>query len=52
VTKVSALKAFYRAEEYHQDYLKNNPNNPYIVMNDLPKLGALKKNFPELYRAD
>jgi len=52
VTKVSALKAFYRAEEYHQDYLKNNPNNPYIVMNDLPKLAALKKDFPELYRAD
>lgn len=52
VTKVSALKAFYRAEEYHQDYLKNNPNNPYIVYNDLPKLAALKKDFPALYRED
>lgn len=52
VTKVSALKAFYRAEEYHQDYSKNNPNNPYIVMNDLPKLAALKKGFPELYQSD
>jgi len=52
VTKVSALRAFYRAEEYHQDFLKNNPNNPYIVYNDLPKLAALKKDFPELYRED
>src|SRR5437899_11132957 len=50
VTKVSALKAFYRAEEYHQDYLRNNPNNPYIVYNDLPKLENLKKVFPNLYQ--
>jgi hypothetical protein len=35
---------------YHQDYLKNNPNNPYIVACDLPKLAALKKDFPDLYR--
>ena len=50
VTKVAALKAFYTAENYHQDYLKNNPNNPYIVACDLPKLAALKKDFPTLYR--
>jgi len=50
VTKVSPFKAFYPAENYHQDFLKNNPNNPYIVVNDLPKLAALKNDFPELYR--
>jgi peptide-methionine (S)-S-oxide reductase len=50
VTKVEAFKAFYQAESYHQDYLKNNPDNPYIVYNDLPKLENLKKEFPSLYR--
>jgi peptide-methionine (S)-S-oxide reductase len=52
VTKVVALKAFYPAEEYHQDYLKKNPGNPYIVFNDLPKLKRLQREFPSLYRAD
>ena len=50
VTKVAAFKAFYSAENYHQDFLKNNPNNPYIVRFDMPKLVALKKEFAELYR--
>ena len=50
VTKVEPFQAFYRAEDYHQDYLKNNPNNPYIVYNDLPKLENLKRVFPALYR--
>jgi peptide-methionine (S)-S-oxide reductase len=50
VTKVEALQAFYPAEDYHQDYLKHNPDNPYIVFNDLPKLENLKKDFPALYR--
>ena len=49
VTKVEAYQAFYPAENYHQDYLKNNPTNPYIVYNDLPKLENLKKEFPGLY---
>jgi peptide-methionine (S)-S-oxide reductase len=44
------FEAFYRAEEYHQDYLANHPNDPYIVYNDLPKLERLKQQFPELYR--
>jgi len=38
------------AENYHQDYLKNNLSNPYIVNNDLPKLENLRKLFPALYR--
>jgi len=48
-TEVSALKEFYEAEAYHQDYLKDHLTEPYIVYNDLPKLEALKKKFPELY---
>ena len=51
-TQVVPLAAFYAAEDYHQNYLKNNPDEPYIVHNDLPKLADLKKKFPELYRAD
>lgn len=49
VTKVEPFKAFYPAEAYHQDYLKQNPDNPYIVYNDLPKLANLKKQCPALY---
>jgi len=52
VTQVVPFAAFYPAEDYHQDYLKKNPNNPYIVYNDLPKLDRLQKEFPSLYRAD
>jgi peptide-methionine (S)-S-oxide reductase len=49
VTQVVASTGFYPAEAYHQDFLRRNPYNPYIVVNDLPKLGQLKKQFPELY---
>lgn len=49
VTKVSTLETFYPAEDYHQGYAERNPDQPYIVMHDLPKLMALKKKFPELY---
>lgn len=49
VTQVVPFEAFYRAEEYHQDFLMHNPDNPYIVINDLPKLSNLKKEFPTLY---
>jgi len=52
VTKVGALKGFYAAEAYHQDYLIHNPTQPYIVINDLPKLAALQKVWPALYRPD
>ena len=50
VTKVEPFQAFYAAEGYHQDYLKNNLDNPYIVYNDLPKLENLEKVFRNLYR--
>ena len=49
VTQIVPLKAFYPAEDYHQDYLKHHPNQPYIVINDQPKVEHLKKAFPELW---
>ena len=50
VTKVEPLKGFYRAEGYHQDYLVRNPNQPYIRINDLPKIAALAQVWPQYYR--
>jgi peptide-methionine (S)-S-oxide reductase len=52
VTKVGPLKGFYAAEAYHQDYLIHHPAEPYIVINDLPKLAALQRVWPEFYRPD
>lgn len=49
VTEVTSSPGFYRAEEYHQDYAMNNPNNPYIMVCDRPKLETLKTEFPQLY---
>jgi len=51
VTQLTALDKFYPAEAYHQDYLAQHPTQPYIVINDLPKLAALKKHFGDLYAA-
>lgn len=48
VTQVLPLKGFYAAEAYHQHFLDNNMTYPYIVYNDLPKLAALKKQYPQL----
>jgi len=49
VTEVTPLKAFYRAEDYHQDYAYYNPDNPYIQVCDRPKIEALRQQFPELF---
>jgi peptide-methionine (S)-S-oxide reductase len=49
VTQVVALKAFYPAEAYHQDYAVHHPNEPYIAINDLPKVEHLRQMLPELY---
>lgn len=49
VTKVEPLSAFYEAEAYHQNYAKLHPDNPYIAINDLPKVSALEKELPQLY---
>ena len=47
-TQVTPLKGFFAAESYHQNYLENHRDNPYIIYNDLPKLAALKKQLPQL----
>jgi peptide-methionine (S)-S-oxide reductase len=49
VTEVTPLQGFYRAEEYHQDFALKNPGNPYIQICDLPKISALKQQFPDLF---
>ncbi len=49
VTQVVPLKAFYPAEDYHQNYATLHPNQPYIFFNDAPKVAHLKQEFPELY---
>jgi peptide-methionine (S)-S-oxide reductase len=49
VTEVTPLKGFYKAEEYHQDFAIKNPTNNYIRICDLPKISALKEQFPELF---
>jgi peptide-methionine (S)-S-oxide reductase len=50
VTKVEKNRGFYKAEGYHQDYLIHHPTQPYIVVNDQPKIGNFKKMYPSLYR--
>jgi peptide-methionine (S)-S-oxide reductase len=52
VTTIEPGKTFYRAEDYHQDFLAKNPGYPYIVYNDLPKVANLKRLFPALYAPD
>jgi peptide-methionine (S)-S-oxide reductase len=52
VTKIELDRAFYPAEDYHQDFLTRNPTNAYIVINDLPKIEHLKRLFPDLYRPE
>src|SRR5258708_3144290 len=49
VTQVVALKAFYEAEAHHQEYAQRHPDEPYIAINDLPKVAELRKQLPELY---
>ena len=50
VTRVDSFRAFYPAEGYHQDYATLHPDNDYIAENDLPKIEALRRLFPALYR--
>ena len=52
VTTIEPGRAFFPAENYHQDYLTLNPTAPYIVYNDLPKLANLERLFPEDWRED
>jgi len=50
VTQVVPLKAFYPAEDYHQNYATLHPDNPYIAMNDAPKVEHLREEFPAIYK--
>ncbi|KXU38350.1 methionine sulfoxide reductase A [Ventosimonas gracilis] len=50
VTTIEVDKPFYVAEDYHQDYMTKHPTQPYIVINDLPKVDNLKQLFPERFR--
>ena len=49
MTQIVPLDAFYPAEEYHQGYAETHPENMYIVINDLPKVANLKKQYPSLF---
>jgi peptide-methionine (S)-S-oxide reductase len=49
VTEVAPLRGFYTAEAYHQDYATLHPDEPYIRYNDLPKIAALKQQYPQLW---
>lgn len=51
VTTIEMGREFYPAEKYHQDFLVRNPDHPYIIYNDLPKIATLKRLMPTLYRA-
>ncbi len=50
VTAIERAPGFYPAEAYHQDYLFRNPDAAYIRINDLPRVAALKRFYPRLYR--
>ncbi len=52
VTQVVPFEIFYKAEEYHQDYERKNPNNGYIQNVSIPRLNRFKKNFPEYLKEE
>lgn len=48
-TRLEPFDQFYAAEEYHQDFITHNPNYPYVIIHDLPKIDRLQAQFPDLY---
>lgn len=52
VTEIIPLEKFYYAEEYHQDYEKNNPNNPYVKQVSIPRLRKFQSLYPELLKEE
>ncbi|MBW4657657.1 MAG: peptide-methionine (S)-S-oxide reductase MsrA [Drouetiella hepatica Uher 2000/2452] len=50
VTQLNPLDKFYPAEDYHQNFIDRNPDYPYVVIHDLPKLEQLRQKFPSLYK--
>ncbi|WP_220129765.1 peptide-methionine (S)-S-oxide reductase MsrA [Sphingomonas chungangi] len=51
VTRIETAQGFFPAESYHQDFMSKNPDYPYIVINDRPKVEALKRLFPTSWKA-
>lgn len=51
-TRIEPFRGFFMAEDYHQDYMVNNPTQPYIVINDLPKVRSLARVWPQYWRAE
>ena len=51
-TRIEPLSGFYRAEDYHQDFATLHPDNPYIAINDLPKVRNFERMYPELFRSE
>ena len=51
MTRIETQRGFFPAEAYHQDFLARNPDYPYIVINDAPKVAALKKMFPRSWKS-
>lgn len=51
-TEVQAFTFFYKAEEYHQDFEKRNPNQPYVKAVSIPRLNRFKSKFPELLKKE
>ena len=49
-TQIASLETFYPAEAYHQNFIDRHLTYPYVVVNDLPKLDHLRKEFPELLK--
>ena len=52
VTEIKHLEKFYYAEKYHQDYEKNNPDNPYVKQISIPRLKKFQRLYPELLKED
>lgn len=50
VTEVKKFDKFYIAEDYHQDYKLNNPNNPYLLKVSVPRIKDFKKKFPTILK--
>jgi len=51
VTELQPFKAFYRAEDYHQDYYKKNPLQPYCLFVIRPKVAKLRKTYLQMLKA-
>ena len=51
VTQVVPSDAFYKAEEYHQDYYRNNPSQPYCMVVIRPKVAKMRKTYLGMLKA-